>query len=136
MQVRGHAAALVHTALLAAFGAEAPVARHALQLTVHLLHSLSARHCDLHRASGVAAQTLTCHRQPAVPVLHVETVHLRSLAISRHDDPSDVINEFEHSDAADDCRAGGNFVGNAAAEFGLQPPATCCTPDGGGGLLQ
>ena len=50
--VRGHAAALAHAALLAAFGAEPLVARHALQLAVHLLHSLSARHCSLHRASG------------------------------------------------------------------------------------
>jgi len=50
--VRGHAAALAHAALLAAFGAEPLVARHALQLAVHLLHSLSARHCHLHRASG------------------------------------------------------------------------------------
>ena len=50
--VRGAAAGVAHAGLLGGFGAEPLVARHALQLAVHLLHSLSARHCNLHRASG------------------------------------------------------------------------------------
>lgn len=51
-EVRGHCAALAHAALLGTASAEPLVARHALQLLIHLLHSLSARHCYLHRISG------------------------------------------------------------------------------------
>ena len=66
-EVRGHSAALLHAALLGTASAEPLVARHSLQLLIHLLHALSARHCHLHRASGARRPLLNSGRECEPP---------------------------------------------------------------------
>lgn len=68
-EVRGHCAALAHAALLGTASGEPLVARHALQLLIHLLHSLSARHCYLHRASGDLGSVLCTTLQVRPPLV-------------------------------------------------------------------
>ena len=49
---RGHLPLLFHSMLLLMDSSETLVFRHAQQVVIHLLHSLCARHLELHRAAG------------------------------------------------------------------------------------